>query len=55
MGCLIALEGVGQVMLVVHVALRAEVIVEADAALPAHATEPMFLAAVADDVGVADT
>lgn len=53
--CLIALEGMGKVMLVVHVALCAEVIVKADTALPTHATKPMFLAAVTDDVGVADT
>lgn len=45
----------GKVMLVVHVTLRAEVIVKADTTLPAHATKPMFLAAVTDDVGVADT
>lgn len=55
MGCLVALEGVGEVMFVVHVALRTEVIVKADAALPAHAAKPMFLAAVTDDVGVTDT
>ena len=52
-GRLVALEGVGQVVLVVHVALRAEIVVEADTALPAHAPQPMLLAAVADDVGVA--
>ena len=45
----------GKVMLVVHVALCTEVIVKADTALPTHTTKPMFLAAVTDDVGVADT
>lgn len=54
-GSLIALEGMGEVVLIVHVALCAEVIVEADAALPTHAAEPMFLTAVTDDVGVPDT
>lgn len=53
--CLIALEGMGKVMFVVHVTLRAEIIVKADTALPTHATKPMFLAAVTDDVGMADT
>lgn len=53
--CLIALEGMGKVMFVVHVALRAEIIVKADTALPTHATKPMFLATVTDDVGMADT
>eukprot|EP00069_Balaena_mysticetus_P016732 bmy_10042T0 len=53
-GRLVALEGVAQVVLVLHVALRAEIVVEADAALPAHAPQPVLLAAVADNVGVAD-
>lgn len=44
-----------QVVLVVHVALRAQVIVEAHLALPAHAHDAVLLAAVADDVGVAHT
>lgn len=47
---LVALEGVTQVVLVVHVALRAQVVVEAHLALPAHAHDAMLLAAVADDV-----
>lgn len=55
MRCLIALEGMGKVMFVVHVALRAEIIVKADTALPTHATKSMFLATVTDDVGMADT
>lgn len=50
---LVALEGVTQVVLVVHVALRAQVVVEAHLALPAHAHDAVLLAAVADDVGVA--
>lgn len=51
-GRLVALEGVGQVVLVVHVALCAQVVVEADDTLPAHAAQAVLLAAVADDVGV---
>lgn len=54
MSRLVALEGVGKVVLVVHVTLRAQVVVEADAALPAHAPQAVLLAAVTDDVGVAD-
>lgn len=50
---LVALEGVTQVVLVVHVALCAQVVVEAHLALPAHAHDAVLLAAVADDVGVA--
>lgn len=50
---LVALKGVTQVVLVVHVALRAQVVVEAHLALPAHAHDAVLLAAVADDVGVA--
>ena len=53
-GRLVALEGVGEVVLAVHVALRAQVVVEADAALPAHTPQAMLLAAVTDNVGVAD-
>lgn len=52
---LVAFEGVTQVVLVVHVALRAQVVVEAHLALPAHAHDAVLLAAVADDVGVAHT
>lgn len=50
---LVALEGVTQVVLVVHVALRAQVVVEAHLALPTHAHDAVLLAAVTDDVGVA--
>lgn len=53
-GRLVALEGMREVVLVLHVALRAQVEVEADEALPAHAPQPMLLAAVTDDVGVPD-
>lgn len=49
----VALEGVAQVVLVVHVALRTQVVVEAHLALPTHAHDAVLLAAVADDVGVA--
>ena len=54
MGSLVTFEGMAQVMLVVHVALGAEVIVEAHLALPAHTHDAMLLAAVTDDVGVAN-
>lgn len=54
MGSFVALEGVGEVVFVAHVALHAEVVIEADLALPAHATDPVLLAAIADNVGVAD-
>lgn len=52
MSGLVALEGMAQVVLVVHVALGAEVIIEAHLALPAHTHDAMLLAAVTDDVGV---
>lgn len=52
---LIALEGVREVVLVVHVAVCAQVVVEAHLAFPTHTHDPVFLAAVADDVRVADT
>lgn len=52
---LVALKGVCQIMSVVHVTLSAQVIVKTDEALPAHAPQPVFLAAVADDVGVPHT
>lgn len=52
---LIAFKGVTQVVLVVHVALRAQVVVEAHLALPAHSHDAVLLTAVADDVGVAHT
>lgn len=51
-GRLIALECVAQVVLVVHVALGAQVIIEAHLALPSHSHDAVLLAAVADDVGV---
>lgn len=41
-----------QVMLVVHVTLGTQVIVEAHLALPAHSHDAVLLAAVTDDVGV---
>jgi hypothetical protein len=41
-----------EVMLVVHVTLGAEVVVEAHLALPAHTHDAVLLAAVTDDVGV---
>lgn len=50
---LVALKSVAQVVLVVHVALGAQVIVEAHLALPSHSHDAMLLAAVTDDVGVA--
>jgi len=49
---LVALEGVAEVVLVVHVALRAQVVVEAHFALPSHSHDAVLLAAVTDDVGV---
>lgn len=55
MGGLIAFKGVAQVVLVVHVTLRAQVVVKAHLTLPAHPHDAMLLAAVADDVGVAHT
>lgn len=51
-GRLVPLESVAQVMLVVHVTLGAQVIVEANLALPSHSHDAMLLAAVTDDVGV---
>lgn len=53
--CLVALKSVAQVVLVVHVTLGAQVVVEAHLALPSHSHDAMFLAAVTDDVGVAHT
>lgn len=50
---LVTLKSVAQVVLVVHVTLGAQVIVEAHLALPSHSHDAMLLAAVADDVGVA--
>lgn len=52
---LVALEGVGQVVFVVHVALGAQVVVKAHFAFPPHASDAVLLAAVTDDVGVTDT
>lgn len=54
MGSLVALKRMGEVVFVAHVALHAQIIIKADVALPAHATDPVLLAAIADDVGVAD-
>lgn len=51
--CLITLKSMAQVMLVVHVTLGAQVIVEAHLALPSHSHDAMLLAAVTDNVGVA--
>ena len=51
---LVTLESVAQVVLVVHVALGAQVVVEAHLALPSHSHDPMLLTAVTDDVGVAN-
>lgn len=50
---LVALESVAQVVLVVHVALGAQVIVKAHLALPSHSHDAMLLAAVTDNIGVA--
>lgn len=50
--CLVALESVAQVVLVVHVTLGAQVIVEAHLALPSHSHNAVLLAAVTDDIGV---
>ena len=49
---LVSLESVSQVVLVVHVTLGAQVVVEAHLALPPHSHDAMLLAAVTDDVGV---
>lgn len=49
---LVALESVAQVVLVVHVALGAQVVVKAHFALPSHTHDAVLLAAVTDDVGV---
>ena len=55
MRCLVALESVAQVVLVVHVTLRAKVIVKAHFAFPTHSHDAMLFTAVADDVGMAHT
>lgn len=52
---LVALEGMSQVMFVVHVAMCAQVVVEAHLAFPTHSHDAMLLTAVANDVRVADT
>lgn len=52
---LVTLKSVAQVVLVVHVTLCAQVIVEAHLALPSHSHDAVLLAAVTDDVGVAHT
>lgn len=53
--CLVALERVAQVMFVVHVTLRAQVIVEAHFAFPTHSHDAVLFTAVTDDVGMAHT
>lgn len=55
MCCLVALKGVGQIVLVVHVTLRAQVVVEAHFALPPHSPDAVLLATVTYDVRVTDT
>lgn len=55
MGSFISLKGMGKVVLVVHVTLRAQIVVKAHFALPAHATNSVLLTAVADDIWMADT
>lgn len=55
MRSLVALEGVRHLVFVVHVAMCAQVIVEAHLAFPTHSHDAVLLAAVADDVRVADT
>lgn len=52
---LVALKGMTQVVLVVHVTLCAQVIVEAHLTLPSHSHDAVLLTAVADDVGVTDS
>lgn len=47
---LVALEGVRQVVLVVHVTLSAQVVVETHLTLPAHSHDAVLLTAVTDDV-----
>lgn len=39
-------------MLVVHVTLGAQVVIEAHLALPSHSHDSMLLAAVTDDIGM---
>lgn len=53
-GGFVALEGMGEVVLVAHVAVQAQVVIEADFALPSHSANAVFLATIADDVRVAD-
>lgn len=53
--CFVALEGVQEVVFVVHVAMRAQIVVEAHLAFPTHSHDAMLLTAVADDVRVPDT
>lgn len=55
MRSLVALEGMREVVFVVHVAMSAKVVVEAHLAFPTHSHDAMLLAAVANDVRVADT
>lgn len=52
---LVALEGVRQLVLVVHVTLSAQVVVETHLTLPAHSHDAVLLTAVTDDVRMSDT
>lgn len=47
---LVALEGVRQVVLVVHVTLGAQVIIETHLTLPAHSHDAVLLATVTNDI-----
>lgn len=51
-GRLVAFKGMVEIVFVVHVALGAQVVVEAHFALPPHSHDAMLLAAVADNIGV---
>lgn len=51
-GRLVAFKRMAEVVLVVHVTLSAQVVVEAHFALPSHSHDAMLLAAVTDDIGV---
>lgn len=55
MGRLITLKRMTEVVLVVHVTLGTQVVVEAHFALPPHSHDAMLLAAVTDDIGVTDS
>lgn len=49
---LVAFKRMTEVVLVVHVTLSAQVIVEAHFALPSHSHDAVLLAAITDDIGV---